>query len=213
MPNSVITPKMEYNETTWVVSHVNLGGLIPGHSAIIIEGVLSPALHTSFLSTGSRRPGVYIAQTDITALVLGKQSSLSESSVSSITNQTGVIREVRLFQYTERDYSACSGVSHYVNSQRVINLIESIEREKSVVAEFWQRFDMGDQPSVDQINAFIKANPYQTYGNHLFFGKTSKGINCTEWCNIKLKELGIAPGLLEDNMPKPKISSGQCIIL
>ncbi len=203
MPNSVINPKMEYNETTWVVSHVNLGGLIPGHSAIIIEGVLSPDLHASFLGTGSRRPGVYFAQTDITALVLGKQSSLSESSIGSITNQTGVIREVRLFQYTKRDYSACSGVSHYASSQRVISLIENIEREKSVVDEFWQGLEIGDHPSIDQINDFIKAYPYQTYGNHLFFGKANKGINCTEWCNIKLKELGIAPGLMIENMPKP----------
>lgn len=214
MPSSVITPKMEYNETTWIVSHVNLGSILPGHSAIVIEGILSRDLHDSFISKNAKRKaGVYIVQTDIKAIVLGKQSSFAETSIGSVVNQTGAIREVRLFEYTPRNYAECSGISHYVNSQRVIQLIEEIEREKAVVDDFWQRAEIGPEPTREEVEAFIKANPYQTYGNHLFFGNSKKGINCTEWCNSKLRILGVAPGSLEDNMPKPKISSGQCIIL
>ena len=215
MPNSVVTPRMEYNETSWIVSHVNLREIIPGHSALIIEGVLSQDKHAVFIAKDSKRkPGTYILQTDIKAIPLGKQNSLTELSLGSIANQTGVISEVRLFEYTENDYSRCVGApSYYVQSQRVIQLIEEIEREQAIVNEFWQRYGIDSALTCEEVNSFIKENSYQTYGNHLFFGNATKGINCTEWCNNKLKVLGISPGLLENNMPKPKISAGQCLIL
>lgn len=202
MPNSLITPKMEYTETTWIVSHVNLGGMIPGHSALLIEGVLP----------GGR---MYIAQMDMTAVILGEGSAMSRTSVGSLTNQKGVIREVRVFESETpgRDYTECSGASHYITPAKAREMIENIKTQQREVAGFWARHESDIPPTDIEIQAFVDKHKYQTYGKHLFFGKKGGGINCTEWCNDKLRTVGVAPGYISDNFPKPKISSGKCCVM
>ena len=206
---SRINPKYIITPEKWVISVMNTGSILGGHSVMVIEGIGQYSERVGLFGNG-----FFVNQYDIRAIVF-------ESGSSSASNCKGIISEVRCFEGNEhtRDYSKFPAKSHYCDPNRAKEMIYSIHQDKQKVESFMKEIHNIEnietkEAQQERLAALLSSEDkylkYQTRGAHGILTKISDGDNCAGWCNEKLAIAGIGDGT---QLPKPKIAAGQCVIL
>lgn len=220
MTKSVINPKFEFDSKTWVISVINTGGVLNGHSVLLVEGMKRTQGSSMF-----PEEKLFVGQYDIFAATVDhpgvpdmeEQKGLSDylSSINQdegslgklkplLKNQKGVIVKIRTFPekltddskgYT-RDYSAHlhKTRTYYAKADKAQIMLESIYRQAAEIKEIVARQDFAALPK------------YQLYGNHHpFTDSADDGINCANFCyeNMALAEAGPRWHELSSKPPKP----------
>ncbi len=177
---------LEFSEDVWIVSILNTGDKLLGHSVIVVEGVIRTG-------PGLMNKQLFVGQYDI-------QAELDEEQ-KNLVNKTGRIVEVRCFPsnfppsasdpmgYT-RDYSGFSSHSEIADRGLVERMIKSI-REDS------EKCKRGEHI------------PYQLVGLKHPIGSKDGGHNCTSW---SIEKLAIA-GVTINSLSKPSKAVKSCLIL
>lgn len=203
MKTSKINSQFQFGEEIWCVSVINTGVKLGGHSVLVVEG----------LKRGVKNfPELFVGQYDIRARTFSPPKSVLE-------NAKGLLTEVRCFEENEykRNYSEYKGKSYLVTPNNVNQMIASIKADKEKVDKFMQelnKIEVEDAHNQDEkLTALFSKEEnylkYQQLGKHSVFTDPQEGDNCAGWCNEKLAVAGVGDG---KEKPKPKISSGECVI-
>jgi hypothetical protein len=227
---SAISSGYRYNEQMWVVSILNTGARLGGHSVLVVEGI--------------RGNDVFLGSYDILARALPDQNGAGLFSSFENINRKGYISQVRVFEntkpvvvaHTEKttegvvlvtagvppifasltthetpvqnmgrfDYSQYPAQSYYIPAAKAEEMIVAIKLDKSVC----EKADAGQGPG----NGPDKTEypPYQMLGKDSMFTNPENGDNCAGWCLKKLAIAGIGDGT---GKPMPAKATGQCTIL
>lgn len=232
MPLSLINPTngsgpFEYSEDSFVISHLNRGPYLPGHSALLVEGMQMSA------DTGQLVP--FIGCYDIMAIAL-------EAETSPLQSTRGIVTDVRCFEGGEAtvDYSTATGRSYIATRQMAKLMIESIKKDRGKLYDIFRKYFNSKGMDFDEMkdssdHHYLRGREgtkikidvigkegimeifsneelrYQKRGKFAFFTSENEGDNCTGWCNRKLAEIGLANA---QEYPKPKVGAGNsCAIL
>ena len=215
---SIINPDLEVTQDLWVVSAINSGPALAGHSVIVLEGIRPP-------QGGNLYAQPFTIKTDIRAGVAGDQnsststdhtpssssagsssnSSLSGTTGSSLTppcnNPRGIITRIDIKNSDERDWRPLD----YRNNTKRSWLVRHEDAEimmRQIVADR-QRVRLSMVGDAEPI-------PYQFLGAGHPFARADGGHNCASWVQEKLAVAGVDAA----GKPKPeKVAGGGCVIL
>lgn len=179
MRKSQVNARFEFDEDIWVVSVLNTGAATGGHAILVVEGMQAAQL--------------FVGQYDIRA----QGSPAPGSSVNIIGQINNVfIRESNNYSYPG-GYQKLSSQSFTMDARCFPDLKASILADK----------DITDKANTSG-SGHIK---YELVGSkgvlHALFGSDYGGINCAEWCQRKLKVIGLDAGKLAEKVPMPQKST------
>jgi hypothetical protein len=180
MPKSQLNG-VELTLTRWVVSVVNTGSILAGHSAIVIEGLKQR--EEGRLSGGSE---LFYGFYDIRAAVWP-----DEQKKSSVT-QTGYVYKVTVKQdnkYPEGvDMSRYYAKSWEVAPARANKVIAAILADRDKILAIDDGYGEGGHPDKSRYPA------WSLLGMNDVFGDRGKGMNCTNYCAAWLYAAEIGNG-------------------
>lgn len=166
---SRINSAYEFKEDLWVISLINTGTILGGHSKIVIEGIKENSL--------------YIVECH--AMVIPDENEDNESSLpQAFRNTKGTLRPLISEKDNYKDeqkltqYSTSTSTSYYIAPANADLIINEVKK---------------------QIEEFNTGNymPYQYSGdNRIKFFGSNDGHNCTTWAESILKIGGIERGAL-----------------
>ncbi len=191
---SEVNESFHYNAEEWLVSVLNTGDKLGGHSIVVVEGLKKADISSVSLQFEPHLEK-FVGQYEI--------SAVSEDAPSSSLNPKGYICNVKCTETKEvtrpGGYKQFPSRSYKVDAEDASKMITSIKEDEQICLR--ARRGEGAYP------------PYQKLGtDHPFvrlIGNVNDGHSCASWCARKLE---IATGG-KHNGAKPKISAGQCLIL
>lgn len=190
MPKSVINVNYSFDKDVFVVSVLNIGSKLTGHSVLIVEGI---AIENEY---GFFKDSLFIGQYDI----LCRPYVMQGSSM----NTKGFITDIRMFEShdVKRDYSQYTAKSYYITSQNCKVMLASIQADKAKVERLKNMIEVGEISEDNVDSAFINKHGFLEY--HLI------GNNCADWCVDKLRIAGVNITALYG---KPEIIAGGCNVI
>jgi hypothetical protein len=201
--NSRVKPKESFSEKSYLVSLLNVGSILEGHSMILIEGLVpspttslsledTPLLSESNTYSGtlfnnnanSNTPSLYIRQYDVFAEFNDDKEKLF--------NKKGYISLIRCFKsYGEKEYEKFTSSTWLVSRDNALEIAKSIEEDEK---------KMENEEKI----------PYHYLPkNHFLSSKDDDGMNCTEWCKLKLAAGGIKVKAKFDKDKPEKAAKGE----
>ena len=204
MPNSILKENYVFDDSKWVVSLLNTGAKLGGHTLILVEGTIS----------GNK----FIGQYDIKATLNPEEK---ESSIPFFAkNAKGFIHlvevhegdsYVRKYQQNSKiiavdmskRFEISSSRSWYVLPAKVQEMIDSIKEDMRYVASITEQienlkdafFSLDDDKKKNDILLEMQGHypRYQVAGIDRFFGEIDNngGHNCATWCIEKLSLCGV----------------------
>jgi len=162
MPKSKVSEDFTFNEEVWVVSILNTGAKMSGHSVILVEGIKDGA--------------AFVRQCDITAELLPEET---KSIIREpFRNVKGKINQVRIFEsyHPTLEYDKKSSRSVYADPESVLLMLNAIEQDRDTTIKA-QRGE----------GLYLQ---YEYSGRYSMFS-SGAADNCPTWCYEKLKIAGI----------------------
>lgn len=171
---SHFNPSMIASSTNFIVTALNGGPSLGGHSFIVVEGVQG----------GERFIGQYDIQADVTQpeQISSIVAALPGPLQTVFLNRQGSIREVRVYESAShgRNYSTMTHTSWPVPATAATAMIGKIKLQKWVIEALAE-------------DGIPSPFPYQENGAHTFI-QGNAGENCATWTRKMLEEAGINPG-------------------
>ena len=201
MPNSAVDPKFQYSDTVWVVSNINTGSKLAGHSVIVVEGIKKTQEDNNNNNIFAE---TFVGQYDIKC----KEYVVQSKSI----NLQGYIHRVDIHEAktATREYKQYSHRSYCVTPEKAQEMISAIKEDRQKVDRLKQMIEEGKILEGNIDAQFIKKNgflEYQLAGKSPFLADEGAGDNCASWTANKLKIAGIGDG------SKKKPEPGPCLVM
>lgn len=172
-----------FDETTWVITVLNTGTRLAGHSVIVIEGQNKNPITNKIEN--------FIGQYDIKFTPY----TLQESSF----NIKGYISAVDIFEnsHSTRDYSRYTAKSYPVDAMKAKEMIRSIKADQVKTEQLIRMIESGSVQE-ESIDSYFIQNQgffeYQLMGKSSYLADDGAGDNCAGWVLAKLAVAGIGDG-------------------
>jgi hypothetical protein len=214
MPQSKVNARYEFSKTKWVVSLLNAGSPLGGHSFIVVEGLRTAA---------SGEDELFVGKYEIFADMKDGYPELQnlKGYITEVKVREGNVYSTDPARYdAERIYGATSSRSSYVMPAAAQAMIDTIKADKArtdtVMAEFYDAHARGDTtPFLTMPHITSRLMPYQSAGSKRICAR-DEGHNCTTWAEEKLAICDLAPGnhVLDSIKAMPEThAGGRCAIL
>lgn len=153
-----------FDKDSWLVSVLNTGDKLSGHSVLVVEGIRMNPI--------TSRNELFVKQYDIQAELYQEQTDF--------INRKGKIVEVRCFEGYSRELSIYPSRSYNVNPIKAKEMIKSIEQDIAICEKAKKR--QAEFPN------------YQLVGEGHFLSDIGMGDNCASWSIKKLAIAGYGDG-------------------
>jgi hypothetical protein len=165
---SQVNQDLHYDESTWLVSLQNVGGVLGGHARIVVEGV--------------ENGNSFVGQYEI-AHYLGVSEGVKAQFQKAIENEPGVITGISVFErenYVHPAYSNYHSKSWFVTPENIRRMVQEVKKTQGLIMAELEAFQRtGDLKFFT--HAYQKAGSARTPvlgGNG--------GDNCVTWAEKML---------------------------
>jgi hypothetical protein len=184
MPKSICNSRMSYNNEIWIISIINWGSKIGGHCVLLVEGAEENGTN-------------FIGEYHICVEQEPSTQQEKESFFNKHINKYGIIKEIKI---NEDDHYYENHIASYVKLSSRSYAVEPMLARKMISSIY------ADAKQCEE-NNYIK---YQFLGDRHPLATKLAGINCAEWCRLKLLEAKVDVNAIFD---KPKSLTSACSIL